>query len=134
MNRCIAGNAKIIEVEEIKRIISDFAAAAKRVKDAGMDGVEISAAHQHLIDQFWSPRTNFRTDEWGGSLENRLRFGNEVLKAVREAVGPDFCVGLRMCGDEFHEDGLDHTQLKEIAPVDVRVRSDRLHRRDWFGC
>ncbi|WP_027779822.1 NADH:flavin oxidoreductase [Paraburkholderia caledonica] len=109
------GNAKIIEVEEIRRIITDFAAAAKRVKDAGMDGVEISAAHQHLIDQFWSPRTNFRTDEWGGSLENRLRFGVEVLQAVREAVGPDFCVGLRMCGDEFHEDGLDHEQLKEIA-------------------
>ena len=109
------GNAKIIEVEEIRRIITDFAAAAKRVKDAGMDGVEISAAHQHLIDQFWSPRTNFRTDEWGGSLENRLRFGVEVLKAVREAVGPDFCIGLRMCGDEFHEDGLDHEQLKEIA-------------------
>ena len=109
------GNAKIIEVEEIRRIIADFAAAAKRVKDAGMDGIEISAAHQHLIDQFWSPRTNFRTDEWGGSLENRLRFGMEVLKAVREAVGADFCVGLRMCGDEFHEDGLDHEQLKEIA-------------------
>jgi 2,4-dienoyl-CoA reductase-like NADH-dependent reductase (Old Yellow Enzyme family)/thioredoxin reductase len=109
------GNAKIIEVEEIRRIISDFAAAAKRVKDAGMDGIEISAAHQHLIDQFWSPRTNFRTDEWGGSLQNRLRFGVEVLNAVREAVGPDFVVGLRMCGDEFHEDGLDHEQLKEIA-------------------
>ncbi|MGN6666358.1 MAG: FAD-dependent oxidoreductase, partial [Trinickia sp.] len=109
------GNAKIIEVEEIRRIIADFAVAAKRVKDAGMDGIEVSAAHQHLIDQFWSPRTNFRTDEWGGSLENRLRFGVEVLKAVREAVGPDFVVGLRMCGDEFHEDGLDHEQLKEIA-------------------
>ncbi|MDR5818582.1 NADH:flavin oxidoreductase [Caballeronia sp. LZ033] len=109
------GNAKIIEVEEIRRIIQDFAAAAKRVKDAGMDGIEISAAHQHLIDQFWSPRTNFRTDEWGGSLENRLRFGREVLQAVREAVGADFCVGLRMCGDEFHEDGLSHENLKEIA-------------------
>src|SRR5689334_1185374 len=109
------GNAKIIEVEEIRRIITDFAAGAKRVKAAGMDGIEISAAHQHLIDQFWSPRTNHRTDEWGGSLENRLRFGVEVLKAVREAVGKDFCVGLRMCGDEFHEDGLDHEQLKEIA-------------------
>jgi NADPH-dependent 2,4-dienoyl-CoA reductase/sulfur reductase-like enzyme len=109
------GNAKIIEVEEIRRIIADFASAAKRVKDAGMDGIEISAAHQHLIDQFWSPRTNFRTDEWGGSLQNRLRFGVEVLNAVREAVGPDFVVGLRMCGDEFHEDGLDHEQLKEIA-------------------
>lgn len=109
------GNAKIIEVEEIRRIIADFAAAAKRVKAAGMDGIEISAAHQHLIDQFWSPRTNFRSDEWGGSLENRMRFGKEVLMAVREAVGPDFCVGLRMCGDEFHEDGLSHDMLKEIA-------------------
>ena len=61
-----------------------------------MDGIEISAAHQHLIDQFWSPRTNFRADEYGGCLENRLRFGMQVLQAVREAVGKDFCVGLRM--------------------------------------
>ncbi|AYD63273.1 MAG TPA: N-methylproline demethylase [Achromobacter sp.] len=109
------GNAKTIEVEEIGRIISDFAAAAKRVQQAGMDGIEISAAHQHLIDQFWSPRTNFRTDAYGGSLRNRLRFGLDVLHAVREAVGADFCVGLRMCGDEFHDDGLDHEALREIA-------------------
>ncbi|MCB6185171.1 NADH:flavin oxidoreductase [Leeia sp. TBRC 13508] len=109
------GNAKTIETEEIHRIIADFAQAARRVKAAGMDGIEVSAAHQHLIDQFWSPRTNFRNDEWGGSLENRMRFGLEVLKAVREEVGADFCVGLRMCGDEFHEDGLSHEMLKEIA-------------------
>lgn len=109
------GNAKTIEVEEIRRIIKDFAAAARRVQAAGMDGIEISAAHQHLIDQFWSPRTNFRQDEWGGSLENRMRFGREVLMAVREAVGADFVVGLRMCGDEFHADGLDHETLKQIA-------------------
>ena len=109
------GNAKTIEPEEIRRIIADFAAAARRVQAAGMDGIEISAAHQHLIDQFWSPRTNFRTDEYGGCLENRLRFGMQVLQAVREAVGKDFCVGLRMCGDEFHEDGLNHDMLKEIA-------------------
>jgi len=109
------GNAKIIEVEDIKRIIKDFAAAAMRVKSAGMDGIEISAAHQQLVDQFWSPRTNFRTDEWGGSFENRLRFGIEALKSVREAVGRDFCVGLRMCGDEFHENGIDHEHAKEIA-------------------
>lgn len=109
------GNAKIIELEEINRIIKDFAAAARRVKAAGMDGIEISAAHQHLIDQFWSPRTNFRTDDFGGSLQNRMRFGREVLSAVRAEVGLDFAVGLRMCGDEFHHDGLDHETLKEIA-------------------
>ncbi len=109
------GNAKTIELHEIRRIVEDFAAAAKRVKAAGMDGIEISAAHQHLIDQFWSLRTNKRTDDYGGSLANRMRFGVEVLTAVREAVGPDFVVGLRMCGDEFHEDGLSHDVLKEIA-------------------
>ncbi len=109
------GNAKAIEIEDIHRIIADFAAAAKRVQASGFDGIELSAAHQQLIDQFWSPRTNMRTDEWGGSLENRMRFGLEVLNAVREAVGRDFCVGLRMSADEFHDDGLDHDVLKEIA-------------------
>ncbi|MEO6118429.1 MAG: NADH:flavin oxidoreductase [Methylotenera sp.] len=111
------GNAKAIEKEEIKRIIGDFAAAAKRVQAAGMDGIEISAAHQHLIDQFWSPRTNQRTDEYGGSLENRMRFGLQVINAVRDAVGADFCVGLRMCADEFHEDGLDPNTQKNIAQI-----------------
>ena len=109
------GNAKTIEIEEIRRIVKDYAQAARRVKASGLDGIEISAAHQHLIDQFWSPRTNFRTDEYGGSLANRMRFGVEVLNAVRAEVGRDFCVGLRMCGDEFHEDGLSHEHLKEIA-------------------
>ncbi len=109
------GNAKAIEIEDIRRIVRDFAVAAKRVQSSGMDGVEVSAAHQQLIDQFWSPRTNMRTDEYGGSLNNRMRFGIEVLGAIREAVGRDFCVGLRMCADEFHDDGLDHDVLKDIA-------------------
>ena len=109
------GYAKTIEIYEIKRIIKDFASAVQRVKQAGLDGVEISAAHQHLIDQFWSPRVNKRTDEYGGSLENRLRFGKQVFEAVRERVGSDFCVGMRMSADEFHEDGLSHENQKEIA-------------------
>lgn len=109
------GNCKTIEIEDIHRIIKDFAAAAKRVQKSGFDGIEISAAHQQLIDQFWSPRSNMRVDEWGGSLENRMRFGMEVVKAVREAVGPDFCVGMRMCADEFHDNGIDHETAKEIA-------------------
>lgn len=109
------GTAKTIEIEDIQRVIGDFAQAVRRVKEGGLDGAEISAAHQHLIDQFWSPRTNHRTDEYGGSLENRIRFGLQVFEAIREEVGRDFCVGLRMCGDEFHEDGLNHEDLKEIA-------------------
>ena len=109
------GNAKAIEIEDIRRIIGDFALAAKRVQKSGFDGIEISAAHQQLIDQFWSPRSNTRSDEWGGSLANRMRFGMEVLTSVREAVGRDFCVGLRMCADEFHDNGIDHNAAKEIA-------------------
>ncbi|MFQ3197809.1 MAG: 2,4-dienoyl-CoA reductase-like NADH-dependent reductase (Old Yellow Enzyme family) [Paraglaciecola sp.] len=106
---------KSIEIEEMQRIIGDFAKAAGRAKAGGLDGVELSAVHQHLIDQFWSPRVNQRTDEWGGSFENRMRFGIEVLKAVREEVGRDFAVGLRITGDEFHADGLNHEDMKEIA-------------------
>ena len=109
------GNAKMIEKEEIHRIIRDFAKAARRVQMSGLDGIEVSAAHQQLIDQFWSPRVNHRTDEYGGSLENRLRFGKEVLQAIRDEVGADFCVGMRMCGDEFHEDGISHDMAKDIA-------------------
>jgi 2,4-dienoyl-CoA reductase-like NADH-dependent reductase (Old Yellow Enzyme family)/thioredoxin reductase len=106
---------KTIEEEEIWRVIGDFARAAKRAQDGGLDGVELSAVHQHMIDQFWSPRVNKRTDEWGGTFEKRMRFGMEVLKAVREAVGPDFVVGMRICGDEFHPDGLNHEDMKQIA-------------------
>ncbi|MFT7417124.1 MAG: 2,4-dienoyl-CoA reductase-like NADH-dependent reductase (Old Yellow Enzyme family), partial [Glaciecola sp.] len=106
---------KSIEIEEMQRIIGDFATAAGRAKAGGLDGVELSAVHQHLIDQFWSPRVNQRTDEWGGSFENRMRFGMEVLKAVRAEVGRDFAVGLRITGDEFHADGLNHEDMKEIA-------------------
>jgi 2,4-dienoyl-CoA reductase-like NADH-dependent reductase (Old Yellow Enzyme family) len=109
------GTAKVIELEDIKRIQHDFALAARRVKEGGLDGAEISAAHQHLIDQFWSPRTNKRIDAYGGSLENRMRFGLEVFEAIRAEVGDAFCIGLRMCGDEFHEDGLGEDDLKKIA-------------------
>jgi 2,4-dienoyl-CoA reductase-like NADH-dependent reductase (Old Yellow Enzyme family)/NADPH-dependent 2,4-dienoyl-CoA reductase/sulfur reductase-like enzyme len=119
---------KTIEVEEIWRVIGDFARAAVRAKEGGLDGVELSAVHQHMIDQFWSPRVNKRTDEWGGSFENRMRFGMEVLKAVREAVGPDFVVGMRITGDEFHPDGLSHEDMKQIAAY-----YDATGMVDYFG-
>ncbi|WP_251978690.1 dimethylglycine demethylation protein DgcA [Salinicola avicenniae] len=119
---------KTIEEEEIWRIIDDFAQGARRVKEGGLDGCELSAVHQHLIDQFWSPRVNKRTDQWGGSFENRMRFGMEVLKAVRAEVGDDFCVGLRICGDEFHPDGLSQDDMKQIA-----AHYDATGMVDFFG-
>lgn len=119
---------KTIEEEEIWRVIGDFAKAALRAKEGGLDGVELSAVHQHMIDQFWSPRVNKRTDEWGGSFEKRMRFGIEVLKAVREAVGPDFVVGMRITGDEFHPDGLNHEDMRQIAAY-----YDKTGLVDYFG-
>lgn len=119
---------KTIEEEEIVRIIADFAQAAGRAKAGGLDGVELSAVHQHLIDQFWSPRVNKRTDKWGGTFEGRMRFGMEVLKAVRAEVGDDFVVGMRITGDEFHPDGLSHDDMKQIAAY-----YDATGMVDFFG-
>src|SRR5207247_7208801 len=81
-------------------------AAARRCRDGGLDGIELSMAHNHLIDQFWSPLFNERLDEYGGSLENRMRFAVEVLMEIRRRVGRDFVVGARISGDEFTQGGL----------------------------
>ncbi|MBP0617669.1 FAD-dependent oxidoreductase [Jiella mangrovi] len=107
--------AKALEQEEIDRIVADFAAAARRCKEGGLDGCEISAAHGHLVDQFWSPHSNHRSDKYGGSLENRMRFGIEVLSAMREAVGDDYVIGMRMSGDEMLKGGLSHEDCVTIA-------------------
>ena len=104
-----------MEGSDIREIVVAFGQAARRCKDGGLDGVEIVAAWNQLIDQFWSPLSNQRTDEYGGSLENRLRFALEVLEEVRSQVGDDFVVGLRMSGDEMGKDGLDQQELLEIA-------------------
>ncbi|MFO0994185.1 MAG: FAD-dependent oxidoreductase [Hyphomicrobiales bacterium] len=96
---------KEMEDWDIERIVKDYAAAAERMKAAGLDGFEFEC-YGHLPDQFWSPATNKRTDEYNGSLENRLRFTMRVLEAVRKAVGPDYIVGLRLVADEDWEKGI----------------------------
>src|SRR5699024_3897039 len=90
---------------DLKRIVQDYSNAAARCKAGGLDGIEIQS-YGHFMDAFLSPATNTREDEWGGSLENRMRFPLWVLRAVREAVGPDFIVGIRMMLDEARTDGL----------------------------
>lgn len=82
--------------DEVRATIGAFAAAAARVREAGFDAVQLHGAHGYLMSQFLSPLMNKRTDEWGGSPENRRRFHIEVLKAVRRAVGPDFPVMIKM--------------------------------------
>ncbi len=105
---------KAVEDWDIARVIRHYADAAERCKAAGLDGLEIEC-YGHLADQFWSPATNKRDDEYGGSLENRLRFSLEALAAIRARVGPDFIVGVRMVCDEDWERGLPREEGIEIA-------------------
>jgi len=105
---------KAAEDWDLERILADYAAAAERLQAGGLDGIEIEA-YGHLLDQFWSPATNRRDDELGGSLENRLTFTFRVLQAVRDRVGPDFIVGVRMVADEDWKLGLSREEGVEIA-------------------
>lgn len=91
--------------EQIAEIVCRFAAAAVRAKTAGYDAVEIHSAHAYLLNQFYSPLTNQRTDEYGGNLEKRLRIHREVIAAVREAVGADYPVAIRLGGCDYMEGG-----------------------------
>jgi 2,4-dienoyl-CoA reductase-like NADH-dependent reductase (Old Yellow Enzyme family)/thioredoxin reductase len=105
---------KAMEEWDIDRAVADYTAAAQRMHAAGLDGLEITA-YGHLPDQFWSPATNQRGDEYGGSLENRVRFSLRVLRAMRDAVGPRFLLGVRMVADEDLEIGLTREEGIAIA-------------------
>ena len=94
-----------LTTEQIHRIVADFASAAIRAVKAGVNGVELHGAHGYLIHQFLSPVSNKRTDAYGGSLENRMRFGLEVVEAVRAAV-PETTLGIRVSATDWVEDGL----------------------------
>ncbi len=87
--------------EEIAEIEYLFGQAARRAKEAGYDAVEIHSAHAYLLNQFYSPLTNKRTDEYGGSLENRLRVHREVIREVRKQVGRDFPISVRLGGCDY---------------------------------
>jgi 2,4-dienoyl-CoA reductase-like NADH-dependent reductase (Old Yellow Enzyme family) len=107
----------------IAELIESFATAAANAAAGGFDGIEVHGAHGYLIHEFLSPAHNHRTDRWGGSLENRMRFGVEVLRAVRAAVGPSVAVGLRLVGDEERWDGsgLGPDDAAEIAAAFERL-------------
>lgn len=93
-----------LSVNEIKRIICQFIEGAVRVKKAGCDGVELHAAHGYLIQQFLSPNTNKRTDQYGGSLENRMRFLFEIIDGIRLNCGKDFPIVVRLTVDEMYSE------------------------------
>jgi 2,4-dienoyl-CoA reductase-like NADH-dependent reductase (Old Yellow Enzyme family) len=110
----------IIEDHDIRRICDDFAASVRRAREGDLDGVEISCQAGTLIEQFWSPAMNKRTDGYGGSVENRMRFGLEVLETVRKTVGDDYVIGIRMPGDEMLKGGLTQDECVAIARAYAR--------------
>jgi 2,4-dienoyl-CoA reductase-like NADH-dependent reductase (Old Yellow Enzyme family) len=121
------GIPHVLSVAEIHRMVEDYAAACRRLKACSFDGADLAYYADQLPDQFWSPAINLRADQYGGSLDNRMRFSLEVLEAVRGAVGRDFVVGARISGDDAMPEGLHADDLLEII-----TRLDRTGWLDYF--
>ena len=106
---------KAMEVEDIEEVARFFAKSATHARAGRFDGIELQFGHSSLARQFLSPLTNFRKDEFGGSLENRMRAPLMFIEAVRKAVGKDYTLGIRMCADEMIPGGLDLAQVQDIG-------------------
>lgn len=105
---------KQMEQFDIDRIVRVFGQAARRCKEGGLDGVELSAQATHLIDAFWTPKVNRRKDRYGGDLDNRMRLSFEILEEVRKQVGADYIVGMRLSTDQMMRGGMDYEECLEI--------------------
>lgn len=113
--------------DDIAWVVDQFAEAADRIRRAGFDGIEIHAAHGYLISTFLSPRYNRRTDDYGGSVENRARLLVEVVRAVRARCGAEFAVIVRLDGREYSEGGIDPVLAAEYAVLAERAGADAIH-------
>ena len=119
------GMPKAMSEDDIAEVVRRFAEAARLAEQAGFSGVEIHAAHGYLLSQFLSPLTNRRTDQWGGTLENRARLLLDVVKAVRAVVTPQFCVGVKLNSADFQRGGFAAEDAREVVrmlnslPVDL---------------
>ena len=118
---------RALTIPEIKQVQKNFALAAERLKRAGFDAVEVIASAGYLISQFLSPVVNRREDEYGGSFENRMRFGLEVAREVRRAVGADFPVIFRIAGNEFMEGGLENEDARVFAHELEKAGADMIN-------
>ncbi len=112
--------------EEIGEMVELFVQAARRAKEAQFDGVDIHGAHGYLISQFLSPKTNLRTDEYGGSPEKRARFASQIIENIKRRLGQDFPILFRMNGEDYIDGGLTIDQAKLQAPLLVEAGADAL--------
>lgn len=116
-----------MSLAEIDEVIAGFGLATEIVKDAGFDGIEIHGAHGYLVQQFLSPWSNQRSDEYGGSFENRLRFAKRVIDVVRKKAGSQMALGLRISADEFTDGGLTlHDVIKVVKEICAMGKVDFL--------
>ena len=125
-NDFINEEPRALTLDEVKELIACFGEAARRAQEAGFDAVEIHGAHGYLIDQFLNPYTNKREDEYGGSLENRARFGVEVIQAVRAQVGPDFPILFRLSAQENVPGGIELEEVIAAARLYEQAGVDAL--------
>ncbi len=123
----VKGQVRALEIEEIKNLADCFGQAARRCREAGFDFIELHGAHGYLINQFLAPNSNIRTDEYGGSFENRTRFLFEVIEAVKNIAGPDYPVGIRINGNDYIEDGWELKDTLRIAPLLEQVGVAYIH-------
>ena len=111
------GKPKAMEESDIQAVIAGFKKAAQLSKEAGFTGIQIHSAHGYLLSQFLSPRTNTRTDQWGGSLENRSRLLLSIIKECREAVGPDFPISVKLNSSDFQKGGFTEEESLEVVKM-----------------
>ena len=123
----VKGVPKKLTVEEIGELVAAFGDAARRCRAAGFDFVEVHAAHGYLINQFLAPNSNHRTDRYGGSFDNRIRFFLEVLADIKAKAGSDFPVGLRINGEDYVEGGWTLEDALRLAPILEHNGADYLH-------
>jgi len=117
-----------LTVDEIKERVQWYADAARRAKEAGLDGVEMHGAHQYIIASFFSSASNFRTDKYGGSPENKARFAVEILQAVRKSVGLEYPVWIRINAQELGvPNGVTIEETKRIVPMLVNAGAQAIH-------
>jgi len=122
----LGGQPRELATEEVRFLVEQYAEGARRAKEAGFDAVEFHGAHGYLICQFFSARSNRRTDEYGGDVARRARFGIEILQRTREKVGPDFPLLFRISADEHLEGGLTTAETTVIAKLLQEAGADAI--------
>ena len=112
---------RALTVKEIHDLVLTFGEAARIAKEAGFDAIELHCTHSYLIDQFMSPRFNKRTDNYGGSIENRARFACEILQGMKKQVGKDFPIICRMTGDDYVRVGITLEDAKKKCQASSQI-------------